>query len=141
MLLNIDPLLHGDILRTLDHLGHNDRLLVADANFPWAKYAVPTHRIGTSTLPAMRALLEVFPLEDADGDAVIVRTENDGDELDALQREVLRMARERHGPALEFSRPTRREYREILRSATSAIILLTDLTPSNYLLRKGMITA
>lgn len=139
MLLNIDQLLTGEILHTLDDLGHNDRLLVADANFPWRKYNVPTHRIGTSTVPAMQAILHVFPLEQADGDAVVVRTHADGDSLNELQLEILEIGRQTHGAQLEFSTPTRAVYRELLKS-TSAIVLLTDLLPSNFFLRKGMIT-
>lgn len=139
MLLNIDQLLTGDILKTLDDLGHNDRLLVADANFPWRKYNVPTHRIGTSTVPAMSAILGVFPLELVDGDAVIVRTHADGDPLNDLQFEVREIARQIHKPDLDFATPIRAEYREILKS-TMAIVLLTDLHPSNFFLRKGMIT-
>lgn len=139
MLLNIDALLTGDILKTLDDLGHNDRLLVADANFPWLKYDVPTHRIGASTVPAMRAILRVFPLEQVDGDAVIVRTHADGDPLNDLQYEVRGIARETHGSDLDFATPIRADYREILKS-TMAIVLLTDLVPSNFFLRKGMVT-
>jgi L-fucose mutarotase len=97
MLRNIDTLLTGDILKTLNDLGHNDRVLVADANFPWRKYDVPTHRIGTSTVAAMRAILRVFPLETIDGDAVIVRTEHDGDDLNDLQLQVRELARAEHG--------------------------------------------
>lgn len=140
MLLNIDQLLTGEILHTLDNLGHNDRLLIADANFPWLKYKVPTHRIGTSTVPALQAVLGVFPLENVEGDAVIVRTEHDGDPLDDLQLGIRQIARDIHGHELDFATPTRADYREILRT-TMAIILITDLKPSNYLLRKGMIKA
>lgn len=41
MLTGIDPLLSGDLLRLLDHMGHNDTLLVTDAHYPSHAMGVP----------------------------------------------------------------------------------------------------
>ena len=41
MLIGIDPLLSGDLLRILDHMGHNDTLLVTDAHYPSYAMGVP----------------------------------------------------------------------------------------------------
>lgn len=42
MLKNIDPLLNPDLLRVLAMMGHGDRIVVADANFPAASVAAGT---------------------------------------------------------------------------------------------------
>ena len=34
VLKGIDPLLNGDLLKILDEMGHGDRLLVVDRNYP-----------------------------------------------------------------------------------------------------------
>lgn len=65
MLLNINPLLTGELLKRLDEMGHSDHLVIADANFP-------AHRInrdalefpGVDILEMTRAVREVFPLDE-----------------------------------------------------------------------------
>lgn len=64
MLLKINPLLTGELLKRLDEMGHSDHLVIADANFP-------AHRInpdalefpGVDILAMTRAVCEVFPLD------------------------------------------------------------------------------
>ena len=34
MLINIDPILSPDILKTMREMGHGDRLVISDINFP-----------------------------------------------------------------------------------------------------------
>lgn len=64
MLIGIDPLLTGPLLAALDRLGHGDRLVIADANFP-------AHSTGSEVLAlpgigspaALAAIATVFPIE------------------------------------------------------------------------------
>jgi L-fucose mutarotase len=69
MLLNIDPLLTADILYALRSMGHGDKLVICDANFPADAIARQSTfgellRIGTtSSAEAARAILSVFPLD------------------------------------------------------------------------------
>ncbi|WP_303976337.1 RbsD/FucU family protein [Dongia mobilis] len=69
MLKNIDPLLNADILYALRAMGHGDRLVLCDTNFPADSIARQT-RLGhllridnTTTAEAARALLSVMPLD------------------------------------------------------------------------------
>ena len=41
MLKGIDPLLDGELLRTLDQMGHGDQLVVVDSNYPAAATGRP----------------------------------------------------------------------------------------------------
>lgn len=72
MLLNINPLLTGELLKRLDEMGHSDHLVIADANFP-------AHRIdpralefpGVDIVEMTRAVCEVFPLDAANPPALM----------------------------------------------------------------------
>lgn len=65
MLIGIDPLLRGDLLAALDHMGHGDVLVIADANFPGRR--LTDHVIdlqGVDAPRAMRAVASVFPIDE-----------------------------------------------------------------------------
>ena len=65
MLLGIDPLLTGELLKILDEMGHSDTIVIADANFP-------AHRVhsrvvempGVDIVRMTRAVVSVLPGSD-----------------------------------------------------------------------------
>ena len=69
MLKNIDPLLNADVLGALRAMGHGDRVVLCDTNFPADSVARHTMlgrllRIdGVSAPRAARAILSVMPLD------------------------------------------------------------------------------
>jgi len=69
MLKGINPLLNADVLYALRAMGHGDRLVVCDTNFPADSIARQTVfgellRIdNVSTAKAIEAILSVLPLE------------------------------------------------------------------------------
>ncbi|MFB2551907.1 RbsD/FucU family protein [Ensifer soli] len=69
MLKNIDPALNADVLHALRAMGHGDRLVIADTNFPSDSIARQTVlgrllRIdNVSAARAFNAVLSVFPLD------------------------------------------------------------------------------
>lgn len=95
MLKNLDPLLNADVLYALKAMGHGDRLVVCDTNFPADAIARQTRlgrllRIdGVSAPRAARAILSVMPLDTFVDDAA-ARMEIVGspDELPEVQREM-----------------------------------------------------
>jgi L-fucose mutarotase len=75
MLKTIDPLLNADVLYALRAMGHGDRLVVCDTNFPAAT--------------AIAAVLSVFPLDTFVDDAAIrMEIVDRPDEVPPVQREV-----------------------------------------------------
>ncbi|WP_315834218.1 RbsD/FucU family protein [Bradyrhizobium prioriisuperbiae] len=95
MLKTIDPLLNADVLYALRAMGHGDRLVVCDTNFPADSIARQT-RLGyllridnVSAARALRAVLSVLPLDTFVDDAAI-RMEIVGSpqEVPPVQREV-----------------------------------------------------
>ena len=95
MLKNLDPLLNADVLYALRAMGHGDRLVICDTNFPADSIARQTAfgellRIdNVSAARATAAVLEVLPLDTFVDDAAI-RMEIVGQpkEVPAVQQEV-----------------------------------------------------
>jgi L-fucose mutarotase len=95
MLKSINPLLNADVLYALRAMGHGDRLVVCDTNFPADSIARQTVfgrllRIdNVSTAKAIEAILSVMPLDTFVDDAAI-RMEIVGQpqEVPPVQREV-----------------------------------------------------
>ncbi|MGJ4931293.1 RbsD/FucU family protein [Bradyrhizobium sp. HKCCYLS2038] len=95
MLKNIDPLLNSDVLYALRAMGHGDRLVICDTNFPADSIARQTVfgellRIDNVTAArAVQAVLSVLPLDTFIDDAA-VRMEVVGhpEEVTPVQQEV-----------------------------------------------------
>lgn len=65
MLYGIDPLIGPDLLALLRRMGHGDRLVVVDANFPAYASGLPVMRVDGADAPAVvRAILTLMPLDD-----------------------------------------------------------------------------
>ena len=45
MLINVDPILSPDILKTLREMGHGDRLVISDINYPAHSNHNRVHRL------------------------------------------------------------------------------------------------
>lgn len=64
MLIKIDPILSPDLLFLLRSMGHGDKLVLADANFPAHSMNKNVVRLdGVNINEAARAILSVFPLD------------------------------------------------------------------------------
>lgn len=95
MLKGISPLLNADVLHALKSMGHGDRLVISDTNFPADSVARET-RLGTllrmdntTAAQAIEAILSVMPLDTFIDDAA-ARMEIVGDAvtIPAVQSEV-----------------------------------------------------
>ena len=66
MLKGIPQILSPDLLKVLCEMGHSDRLVIADGNFPAAsmgKNGIVIRCDGHGTLELLDAILKVFPLD------------------------------------------------------------------------------
>jgi L-fucose mutarotase len=66
MLKGIPKLLSPELLKVLCEMGHSDRIVLADGNFPaesMGKNAIVIRADGHGTAELLRAILEVFPLD------------------------------------------------------------------------------
>src|SRR5262245_41436579 len=72
MLLGIDPLLGPECLAVLRAMGHGDRIVLADANYPAESSARRLVRMdGVPMLRALTAVLGVLPVDDFEPDALV----------------------------------------------------------------------
>jgi len=66
MLKGLPPLLTADLLHALRAMGHGDELALVDANFPAGSLATRLIELpGTTSPPALTAVLTVFPADSA----------------------------------------------------------------------------
>jgi len=133
MLQGINPLLHGDILKLLDEMGHSDRIAIVDANFP-------AHRVGKRVIETpgvdivsmLQAVRSIMPL---DSSLPPVLMQSGGDEIPQVQREILSACQETKYELVE-----RWEYYNITAEAYAVIATGEARLWANVILAKGIPT-
>ena len=64
MLINIDPILSPELLSIIRSMGHGDKLVLCDANYPAVSTSNKITRMDGVNIPkAAEAILSVFPLD------------------------------------------------------------------------------
>jgi L-fucose mutarotase len=63
MLIGLDPLLTADLLHALAAMGHGDRIVLVDANYPSRRGRRVIELAGADVVAALRAVLSVLPLD------------------------------------------------------------------------------
>ena len=144
MLKGIDKLLTPDLLRLLADMGHDDALVLADANFTAVRLAgaKPVIRLpGTRMAQVVRAVDSVLPLA-ADVDHPVAFMQVSGTLApyrSALQRTVLDMLQPSMMAHQSPEPVERHAFYERVRGAF-AIVVTGALQPfGNFILRKGVI--
>jgi L-fucose mutarotase len=141
MLIGIDPLLSGDLLKLLDEMGHGDELAVVDSNYPAFTPGRPVVQLGhVSVNRAVGAILSVIPLDESLRSPLECMRSEEGT-LTGGQREVLDVARRSYRPDLEPELVDRFEFYQRA-TAVSVIVRTLDTRPYNcFILRKGVVRA
>ena len=63
MLLGLDPVLSPDLLHALAAMGHGDRIVLVDANYPATRGRRAIYLPGIDITCALQAVLSVFPID------------------------------------------------------------------------------
>jgi len=144
MLKAINPLFTPDLLKLLMEMGHDDSLVLADANFTALSLGVgkPVLRLpGASMFQTVKAIDSLLPLA-ADVDhpiAFMQVSDTAAPYRSALQREVLGLLETSLLPDQKAEPLERYAFYERVRGAY-AIVVTGELQPfSNFILRKGVI--
>lgn len=144
MLKGIDPLLTPDLLKLLMEMGHDEALLLADANFTALSLGAgkPVLRLpGAGMAQVVQAIEALLPLA-ADVSHPVAFMQVSGTEppyLSALQREVLGVLESSLLPGQQAESIERHAFYERVRGV-SAIVVTGELQPfGNFILRKGVI--
>ena len=141
MLIKIDPILSPDILHVLRSMGHGDRLVLCDSNFP--AYSTNDNVIrldGVDIARASKAILSVFPL-DSFIPSPVQRMEIDGkpDEINEVHQELINVVKEVSGSHWKISSIERQKFYEVA-SEAFAVITTNETRPFGcFIFTKGVI--
>ncbi len=141
MLKGIDPLLSGDLLKILDDMGHGDRLLLVDRNYPAAASGKPVIRLGeVSIIRAAKAILSVFPLDSfIDHPLQRMEVRDDPAITTPTQDELLELARGFEGRPLECGVIPRLDFYVEAAKAYAVVHTLDAVPYGCFVLHKGVI--
>ena len=145
MLIKIDPILSQALLFTLRTMGHGDKLVLADANFPANSMNKNVIRLdGVNIKDAAKAILSVFPLDSfivSQGGTAANRMEVDDNpnELTETHKEFIQAVKDVSGENWKVGSIERQSfYTEAKKSY--AIVTTTDARPFGcFILTKGVI--
>ena len=141
MLIKIDPVLSPDLLFHLRSMGHGEKLILADANFPANTTNEKVIRLdGVGIKEAASAILSVFPL-DSFIESPIQRMEIDGkpDELNEVHKELMQTTAEVAGDHWKISSIERFKFYEEAKKAF-AIITTNETRPFGcFIFTKGVV--
>ncbi len=143
MLKNIPSLISPDLLKVLAELGHGDRLVIADANFPSAtmgKNACVIRMDGHKAIDVAKAILTLIPLDQYSETKAMLMDKVPGDETETPiwdEFEAL-LCSEGYEPS-DLVRVERQAFYQLARE--SALIIATGETAlyGNLILQKGVI--
>ena len=145
MLIKIDPILSPELLFTLRTMGHGDKIVLADANFPANSMNKNVIRLdGVNIKDAAKAILSVFPLDSfivSQGGTAANRMEVDDNpkELTETHKEFIQAVKDVSGESWKVGSIERQSfYAESKKSY--AIVTTTDARPFGcFILTKGVI--
>ena len=141
MLINVNPLLSPDILATLRSMGHGDRFVLSDANFPSFSHTDNLLRMDGLNIPqAAEALLSVFPLDSFIAEPVN-RMEIDGkpDEINDVHQDLIDTVHKVSGPNWKIGSIERQQF-YLEAKETFAVITTSDTRPYGcFIFTKGVL--
>ncbi len=145
MLINIDPILSPELLFHLRSMGHGEKLILADANFPANTTNDKVIRLdGVSIKEASSAILSVFPLDIfvvSQGGSPALRMEVDDkpDELTETHKEFIEVVKKVSGENWNVGSISRQDFYKEAKKAY-CIVTTTDARPFGcFILTKGVI--
>ena len=141
MLKGVDPLLSGDLLKILDDMGHGDRLLLVDRNYPASASGKPVVRLGeVSIIRAAAAILSVLPLDSfIEHPLERMEVEDDPAKTTPTQDELLMLASAAEGRELDYGVVPRLDFYERAREAYAVVHTLDAVPYGCFILHKGVI--
>ena len=141
MLINIDPILSPELLHALRSMGHGDKLVLADANFPSAALSKKLIRLDGANIPnAAKAILSVLPL-DSFVDYPVERMEIDGnpDEINDVHQDLIDVLKNSAGDKWKVGSIERFKFYEEAKQAYM-IVSTTDARAFGcFIITKGVI--
>ncbi|MBQ4465849.1 MAG: fucose isomerase [Oscillospiraceae bacterium] len=144
MLKNIPPILSPELLKVLCEMGHSDRIVLADGNFPaesMGKNAIVLRADGHGVPELLDAILTVFPLDTYTEHPVTLMEVVPGDPVKTpiwdTYREILARHDDRGGNAIGTLE--RFAFYDEARTAYCIVATSEQAQYANVMLQKGVI--
>ena len=144
MLKGIPKILSPELLKVLCEMGHSDRLVIADGNFPAAsvgKNAIVIRMDGHGACEILEAILQIFPLDTYVEHPVNPMQVMPGDPVETpiweSYKEIVKKADERGASAI--GEIERFAFYEEARSAYAIIATGESALYANIMLQKGVV--
>ncbi|MDC3074328.1 ribose ABC transporter [Candidatus Pelagibacter sp.] len=145
MLININPILSPELLFHLRSMGHGEKIILADANFPANTSNERVIRLdGVGIKEAASAILSVFPLDSfivSQGGSPALRMEVDDkpEELTETHNEFIEAVKKVSGENWKVGSISRQDFYKEAKKAY-CIVTTTDARPFGcFILTKGVI--
>ena len=145
MLININPILSPELLFHLRSMGHGEKIILADANFPANTSNDKVIRLdGVDIKEAASAILSVFPLDSfivSQGGSSALRMEVDDkpEELTETHNEFIEEVKKVSGENWKVGSISRQDFYKEAKKAY-CIVTTTDARPFGcFILTKGVI--
>ena len=141
MLINVNPLLSPEILQLIRSMGHGDKFVLSDANFPSYSHANKLYRMDGLSIPeAAEALLSHFPL-DSFIPHPVERMEIDGkpDEINEVHQDLIDTVKKVSGDNWKIGSIERQKF-YVEAKKTMAVITTSDTRPYGcFMFTKGVL--
>ena len=141
MLINVNPLISPEILQLIRSMGHGDKFVLSDANFPSYSHANKLYRMDGLNVPqAAEALLTHFPL-DSFIPHPVERMEIDGkpEEVNDVHQDLIDTVKKVSGENWKVGSVERQKFYVEARKAM-AVITTSDTRPYGcFMFTKGVL--
>lgn len=141
MLINVNPLISPDILHLIRSMGHGDRFVLSDANFPSYSQVEKVYRMDGINVPqAAEALLSHFPL-DSFVPHPVQRMEIDGkpDEINEVHQDMIDTVKRISGENWQIGSIERQQFYKDAKN-TMAVITTSETRPYGcFIFTKGVL--
>jgi L-fucose mutarotase len=141
VLKTIPPILGPDLLWTIAAMGHGDRLVIADRNYPARSGTAKAIEVaGVHTTELLEALMRYFPIDDFKSPEAFAMIPDDAsDDVYEAHEAAAKIISEAEGRHIELAPLPRTEFYDLARSSF-ATVLTTDPRPfSCFILVKGVV--
>jgi len=141
MLINIDPVLSPELLSILRTMGHGDRLVLCDANFPANSNNSLVIRLDGIDIPrAARAILSVFPLDSFVSTPVQrMEIDNKPEEINEVHQDLINVVKDVSGTNWNIGSIERQQFYKETKNCYCVVSTSETRSYGCFIFTKGVI--
>lgn len=145
MLYGIPKVISPELLRILDEMGHGDRIVITDGNFPAESMGANCHVVradGHHVPELLDAILALMPLDHMTNTPVSLMQVSPGDDVETPIWDTYREIVSRHNDKAgrEFGMLERYAFYDAARTSYAIVATGESALYANIMLQKGVVT-